>query len=465
MSGILLIVRRSLRQHALSSLITILSVALACGLVMSVFCVRQQAHDAFTGGAISPDVAVLGARGSQLQLVLNTIFHLETSPGNISWRAYQDAKKQKEVTLAIPFAVGDNLRGFRIVGTTAEMFTDFEYQEGKKLTPESGRVFKENLREGMLGSYVAQKLGLHINDTFYPFHGLNYDDQLEKGADAAREKMKNQGAAALTSKEQEDIQRSALHDQQKYTVCAILAPTNTPNDHVIWIPIDGMYRMEGHFGRKRTDLAPDKQNGLVDTKVTEAQPQPGEEIPEEYKEVSAVLLRVKSEMSGRTLAQKVNLQSKDLTMVYPIAPVMFELFNKIGWIDKILELVAYLVVLVSAASILASIYNTMNERRREFAILRALGARRATVFGAIIAEAGTIAALGSLCGYLVHAIILGGAAYVIRKNTGVVLDLFEWNTILVLAPLGMTVLGALSGIVPAWKAYGTDVASNLVPAS
>ena len=124
---------------------------------------------------------------------------------------------------------------------------------------------------------------------------------------------------------------------------------------------------------------------------------------------------------------------------------MSGLFDKIGWIDKILELVAYLVVVVSAGSILASIYNTMNERRREFAILRALGARRATVFGAIVAEAAAIAALGSLCGFLVHGVILGGAAYVIRKNTGVVIDVFQAHPVLLFAPLGMTVHGRAIG--------------------
>jgi len=166
-----------------------------------------------------------------------------------------------------------------------------------------------------------------------------------------------------------------------------------------------------------------------------------------------------------SMSQQVNVQGKEATLAWPIARTMDDLFNKIGWIDKVLELIAYLVVLVSAGSILASIYNTMNERRREFAILRALGARRVTVFGAIVAEAATIALLGSLFGFLVHGAILSGAAFVIRKNTGVVLDVFQLHPVLWLAPLGMTVLGALSGIAPALKAYGTDVATNLMPAS
>src|ERR1041385_7205829 len=122
MSGIALIVSRSLKQHALSTCVTALSVALATGLIMAVFAVKTQTHDAFTGGPVGFD-AVLGARGSQLQLVLNTIFHLETSPGNIPWAMYKEISSRPQVSLAIPYAVGDNYHGFRIVGTTEELFT------------------------------------------------------------------------------------------------------------------------------------------------------------------------------------------------------------------------------------------------------------------------------------------------------------------------------------------------------
>src|SRR5438874_8056484 len=125
--GLMVLVRRSLRQHALSSAVTIVSVGLAAGLTMAVFAINNQTYEAFTGGQVGFD-AVLGARGSQLQLVLNTVFHLETSPGNIPWEMYTAVQKDPRVALAIPYAVGDNYRGFRIVGTTEEMFTKFEYQ-------------------------------------------------------------------------------------------------------------------------------------------------------------------------------------------------------------------------------------------------------------------------------------------------------------------------------------------------
>ena len=171
--GLLMIVRRSLRQHALSTIITALSIALGSGLVMAVFSIKSQTYQAFTGGQAGFD-AVLGARGSQLQLVLNTIFHLETSPGNISWAMYQQIKQDPRVKLAIPYAVGDNYQGFRIVGTTREIFTDFEYQHGRKFQAQpGGRFFNagsstqdiQSTHEAVIGSYVGQATGLRAGST------------------------------------------------------------------------------------------------------------------------------------------------------------------------------------------------------------------------------------------------------------------------------------------------------------
>jgi len=412
------IVIRSLRQHALSTLVTVISVALGTGLLMAVFSIQAQSYRAFTGGPIGYD-AVLGARGSQLQLVLNTVFHLETSPGNLPWSMYSAIKSDPRVELAIPYAVGDNYHGFRIVGTSDDIFTGYEYQRGHKFQVQpGGRVFNSTAREAVIGSFVAQKTGLKVGSIFNPYHGVYFD-----------EKMK--------------------HDDQ-YTITGVLEPTNTPSDRVIWIPIDGMFRMSGHVLR-----------GSGKTYQAKA----GEAIPDESKEVSSVMLKFRSPQVGFTMDQTINKQGKVATLAWPIGKVMADLFDKIGWINKIMAFVAYLVVVVAAASILASIYNSMNERRREFAILRALGARRGTVFSVIVLEAASIAALGSVCGFFVYAAILEAGSLIIRAQTGVVLDIFQFHPVMIAGPVGMTLLGALSGVVPALKAYRTDVATNLTPSS
>jgi len=417
--GVFTIVWHSLRQHLFASLVTLLSVSFASGLVMSVFAIQAQTRDAFAGGALGFD-AVLGARGSQLQLVLNTVFHLETSPGNIPWSMYTQVRdKTPGVRLAIPYATGDNYQGFRIVGTTDEIFTKFQFQEGKTFqVQEGGRYFDQTRAEAVVGSFAAQKTGLKVGDTFNPYHGLAFDE-------------------------------STRHDDE-YVVVGIMEPTNSPNDRVIWIPIEGIFRMGGHVLRGTGE---------------QYQAIAGQSIPDEHKEVSAVMLNFANPITGFTLETTVNKQGKVATLAFPIAAVVADLFNRLGWMSRVLELVAYLVVIVSAGAILASIYNTINERRREFAILRALGARRRTVFTSIVLEAASIALLGSLLGLVVYGAILFTTAYIVREQTGVVIDVFAFHPALWLTPLGMTVLGALAGVIPAFKAYATDVAENLVPHS
>ncbi|GMW03926.1 MAG: hypothetical protein AMXMBFR84_50600 [Candidatus Hydrogenedentota bacterium] len=419
LGAVLLIVRRSLRQHIVSSAVTIAATALAAGLVMAVFSIQKQSKDAFTGGSAGFD-AVLGARGSQLQLVLNTVFHLETSPGNIPWSLYQSIKADPRVEAAIPYATGDNYEGFRIVGTTTEIFEQFEDLEGRPLeTEEGGRFFDAGYREAVIGSFAARKTGLKVGSTFNPYHGLAYNP----------------------------VNAHA----EEYTVVGILKPTNTPSDRVIWIPIEGIYRMGGHV--------------LRGTGEQIFQAQPGQAIPDEHKEVSAVMLKLKNAKAGFDLDMTINKQGKVATMAFPIALVMADLFEKIGWVNRVLELVAYLVVLVASAAILASVYNTINERRREFAILRALGARRRIVFTAIVVESAALAGIGSLFGFLVYGVILTATAVIVRARTGVVMDVMAFHWAHVFAPVGITAIGALAGVAPAIKAYATDVSDNLVPHS
>src|SRR5262245_31675647 len=155
-----LIVYRSLRQHALSTLVTAGGIALACGLMLCVWMVKTQSQAAFTQTTTGFD-AVLGARGSKLQLVLNAIFHLEASPGNLAWADYEMIKRHPMVKVAIPLAVGDNLRGFRIAGTLPELFENVEYAPGKKFAVQpGGKIFAVDAKEAVVGSFAAERLKL-----------------------------------------------------------------------------------------------------------------------------------------------------------------------------------------------------------------------------------------------------------------------------------------------------------------
>lgn len=397
-----LIVCKSLRQHALSTIFTAFSIALAAGLWMSVWTIKEQSQETFTSVDAGFD-AVLGARGSKLQLVLNAIFHLEASPGNLPWSDFLGIQKHPSVELAVPLAVGDNYRGYRLVGATLELFQRAEYADGKRFAVESGgRLFEPGYREAVVGSFVAQRLKMKPGDKFHPYHGLIFDE-------------KEQHA-------------------ETYVVTGVLKPSNTPADRVIWIPLEGIQRMSGHNPDAQTDL-------------------------------SAVLVKLRRPEAGFQLDILYNKQGDRLTFAWPTARIMSELFGKISWFDRVLALVAYLVAFVAVTSVLVSLYNSMNERRREIAILRALGARRFTVFGAIVLEAAAITALGVLGGFVVHAIIATSVASVIRAQTGVVLNPLALSPVMLWAPGMMLALGALAGMVPAVKAYRTPVAEHLVPSS
>lgn len=394
------LVHRSLRQHALSTVVTAGSLMLATGLLLTVWMLRNQAARAFTDADAGFD-AVLGARGSKLQLVLNAVFHLESSPGNLRWDDYVQLTNQPGVALAVPLAVGDNYRGFRLVGTLPSLFEISDEMGVARLTVQpGGRHFDPERREAVVGSFAARRLGLKVGDTFQPYHGLVFDPK-------------------------------ARH-AETFVVVGLLEPSNTPADRVLWIPLAGLQNLAGHD-------------------------------PAAAQDISAVLVRLDdgSPGAGFLLDLLYNRQGNRLTFAWPIAQVVTELFDRLGWLERVLTLVAWLVAVVAAASVLTGLYNSMNERRRDLAVLRALGAHRRTVFAAVVLEAGTIAALGAGAGLLAHLALMTLAAVIIQDQTGVVLDPWTLDPVLFWGPALMFLLGALAGLAPAWKAYRTDVAEAL----
>jgi putative ABC transport system permease protein len=265
-----------------------------------------------------------------------------------------------------------------------------------------GKIFDPEQKQAVAGSFAAQRLKLKVGDTFRPFHGLAFDPKAEHADD--------------------------------FVITGILEPTNTPVDRVIWIPLRGLQTMSGHDPKMATD-------------------------------VSAVLIQLRAPTAGFMLDTMINKQGNKMTFAYPVGAIIAELFGKIAWFDQVLTLVAYLVALVAAGSVLASIYNSMSARRRDLAILRALGARRRTIFGAVLAEAACIGAIGAVAGFVVYFGLFAGVASVIRAQTGVVLDLRALHPVLWACPLAMIGICALGGIVPALKAYWTPVAETLAPVS
>jgi putative ABC transport system permease protein len=450
------IVMKNMRQRALATWLTGTSVALGVALAIAILLIKQGVQQRFEQGTLGYEM-VAGAKGSPLQLVLNTVYNLDISPGNISWKLFEQLRADPRVKLAVPFSVGDNFHGFRIVGTTDAFFKEFEFEPGHKPELAAGRIFtfteaalkdafqeaeqraKERearergeevkpapVAEGMptnrpfeavIGSTVARETGLQIGQTFIAAHGV------QPSAEAKE------------------------HTENPWKIVGILAPTRTAADRAIYINLDSFYHIEGHELREPT--APAK----VEEKDND--PDPGQ--------VSSIVLKLRSPIHAFPLYREIN-DREDAMAAFPAAEIR-KLFDIVGNIDRLLFAQAILVLIVAGVAIAVSIYNSMSERRREIAILRALGARRATIFSIVLLEAMTICVVGAAAGLLGGHLVVAAANGALYRASGFVIPAFhiqalEWYII------GVAVtLGAISGIGPAWGAYRTDVAKNLAPSS
>ena len=394
------IAMRGIRERRVSSAITIAAVALACSLLMLVWAFKKEAEQSFAGASGGFD-AVLGPRGSKLQIVLNALYHLDESPGLMRWADYEQATKFPAIEAAYPLAVGDNYRGYRLVGSIPEYLQNHAYAEGRSFELENGgSLFESGSMQAVVGAFAARRLGLGVGDTFHPYHGLVYDE-------------------------------GAKHEEL-YTVTGVLKATGTPVDKVIWIPISGIQTMSGHNPKAATD-------------------------------VSAVLIKLKqgASMAGFQLDMMYNKQGDRLTLAWPANRTILQFFDKISWFDKILQAVAALVAIIAGGSILAILYNAMNERKRDIAVLRALGARKRTIFLISLLEAVGMTFAGVILGFVVYVFLGMGIGEIVQRETGVALSPFSGNAAMVWAPLGMLGIGLLSGVLPAIKAYRTDVSRNL----
>ena len=425
---IALLAWRGLKQHAFSAFVAVFTISMAGGLFLSTWKIKEETLKAFSNSSGGFD-AVLGARGSELKLILNAMFHLEESPGNLSWEQYEFIRDAVEVKKAYPIAVGDNYHGYRLVGTLPELFHKHEWKEGSKYeVQQGGRIFTENAKEALVGDFVARKLGLSVGSKFHPYHGLDFDE-------------------------------NSRH-QETYVVVGLLEPTGTPSDRVIWIPIKGIQQMEGHD-------------------------------PAFAQSVSAVLLKLKGAAAGFRLHMKYNKQGNQATLVWPVAATLARFFDRLSWFEDILALVAFFVALVGALIIFATLRTVMNEKKREYAILRCLGASRLVVTCVVLAQSLFLSLAGIIGAFLAYGGIGLTASRLIREKTGVVMDPLSlptlnkekeyeslWHLVqeegyeslwplvepflpLLLLVLVIFLIGFVSGLLPALQAYRSSLSENL----
>ena len=443
---------RNFCYRSLSSALTTLSLALGVGLVVLVLSIYGLITEAFVRNASVGCNLVVGPPGSDLQLVLNSVYYLSQPVENLDYEYYMEFLDQPTRAdllaryggdpslgdrpgkfsgaiaggFAIPLALGDFLGEFRLVGTTPEFFEKlkhgpdvdqpFTFREGRALqtlSPEHG------FYEAVLGSRVAPVQGLAVGDSFSPVHG----DPDGVG-----------------------------HDQE-FTVVGILDPTGTPNDRAAFVNLEGFYLMDKHA----QSVSEEEQATMLAPTVTYDGVQP---LPIPAREVTSILVRTGSMLFGATLPNAIN-ESKQARAAAPIGEINKLMTFIVGPLLTALLVITLITCVVAAVGVLVAIYNSMNDRRRDIAIMRALGARRDTVTMIILSESLIIAVVGGVCGWLVAHFAIWSASGYIEDNTGVSVSMFTMSTYeLYILPL-VLVLALLAGFLPAFSAYRTDVGSNL----
>jgi putative ABC transport system permease protein len=450
------LVLKQMRQRALGTWLTLLSVTLGVALAIAIILLRRESGALFGQKEYGYDV-ILGKKGSATQLVMNTVYHLDVSPGTIPYSLYEDMKHlpqyRQYVKLAVPYMVGDSYQGrYTIVGTSPDLFgfgddgqplpddKILEYKPDYRYHIAQGRDFLPHKFEAVIGSDLAKLTDLKIGTQFRATHGFP-----KPGVEP-------------------DIHPTV------WTVVGILAPTHTANDRVVFIPFESLYTIGEHdLGMLyqlyiRKGLPPPPQNVDPDTVKVYTQDPDGTFhilLDKQAWELSAILIKGRSEFSAERLMYDVN-NGNDAMAVSP-AQVMRQFFEQfLSGPTLVLLLIAALVSVVAAVGILVSIYNSVSARLREIAILRALGATRSRVLLLICVESGLIGLFGGIAGLIVGHLLGALGSFYFNRTVGQGINWVHTDRYELAYLVAVVIVALIAGLVPALKAYRTPVATNLV---
>lgn len=429
-------------NRKLTTSLTILSVALAVGLITSVLTLREETKRRFEEEGQAFDM-VIGAKGSPLQLVLSSVYLMDQPTGNISRDLYRELKADEEyVEAAYPINMGDSYRGFRLVGTTRDLFNHtweslISGEVREPFTLADGRYFDQPF-EAVVGALAARQTGLKVGDTFRSTHGLI---------------------------ELPESMGGHTHPEQ-YEVVGILEPSSSPYDRAIFCDLKSVWQAHAHGHHKHghgEDAHQETESGHSE-KAHAADTAPEHEYrewgknPEEM--ITAVLVQLQSPLMRFQYKAKIRETTNAMAAI-PINEIRKLYDQLLGTAKLVLLTVGYLVVVISALSILIGLYLSIIQRKRDLAIMRALGASKYEVFGAVLIEAFWVTVLGIACGWLLGNLVAYGLGLYLARNFGLAIQPFTTSQEQLAAFATVAVVGILAGILPAWQAYRSDIARDL----
>ena len=390
---------RSLWNRRGTAALTVFAIAVSVALLLGVQMLRDSAKQSFAGTISGTDL-VVGPRGGPVNLLLYSVFHIGEPTANVSWASYRLVAQHRDVAWTVPLSLGDSHRGFRVVGTDRAYFAHYRYAGRQPLRFAQGTSFAA-ADETVLGAEVAKSLGYRIGDRIVLSHGL--------------------GAGSFVQ-----------HDAVPLRVAGILAPTGTPVDRTVHVGLDTLDTVHGTAAGAG-----------------------------EHAAITAFLVGMKSRDTVLVMQRALNeYRGEALQAVIP-GVALADLWRVVGVADRALLAVAACVALAGLLGMLAAILTSLNERRREMAILRSVGAGPRHIFGLLVLEAGLLAVAGVAFGVVLSYALQLIARPWIASRYGITLAVgpLTWVEVAILAAVVLSAL--LLSAYPAWRAYRVALADGL----
>jgi putative ABC transport system permease protein len=422
MSAILTVALRSAWNRRGTLSLVVMSVALSTFLLLGVERIRSDVRENFSQSVSGTDL-IVGARTGSMQLLLYAVFRVGGATNNVRMDSLREVARHRAVAWMVPLSLGDSHRGFPVLATTTEYFQRFLYGDRQSLALAQGRPFAgtlDGLYEAVIGAEVADALGYRLGQHITLSHGSG----LIPGAE---------------------------HADKPFTVVGVLARTGTPVDRTVHISLEAMEAI--HL---------DWVAGM---------PMPGMKIAPEQarkfdlapKQVTAALIGLKSRAAVFAVQRSIADYTAEPLMAVLPGVALDELWDVVGVGERALLAMSAMVAFVSLAGLVAVVLAGLNERRRELAVLRAVGAAPRHVMLMLAAEGGAVTMLGVGLGVIATAVVIAAAGPTIQSRFGIGLSLSaptlsQWGLL-----AAVVAAGFLASLVPGWRAYRLSLADGLSP--
>lgn len=416
----------SLANRRFIAVLTVLTIALSVALLLSVERLRSETRASFASTVSGTDL-IVGARTGSLNLLLYSVFRIGNATNNIRWQSYEMLAEHPQVKWAVPISLGDSHKGFRVLGTTPEYFQQYRYARQQPLSFSQGRAFAEDPFEVVLGAAVAKQLGYQLGQNLTLAHGV------------ARVSL-------------------VQHDDKPFEVVGILAPTGTPVDQSLHISLAGMEALHldwqnGMPGHANQRISAEQIRQCQSHESCAAALQP--------KAITAILLGLNSRIAAFAVQREVNQYSYEPLQAILPGVALQELWSLMSMAEQALLLISFCVVLTGLIGMLTAILASQNERRREMAILRSVGARPSHLAGLLMLEVGVLMLAGLLLGVLFSYLGTLLAAPWLQAQYGLQLTLAAPNLSELKLLAGIFCAGLGIGLLPAIRAYRQSLADGL----